>query len=159
MPVPCCPGEFGNLIIDFDVEKIYSSWLRDPQIRKRIREALPRIEDQGRKSTYTGVQSKTAITSALKHKICRIYVKIFNLISAGPEIKEEMMLEDYCEDRHTSRKRRRDESSEQPGLSNEQCRTQWSCFQFKTILQRSNTVLLFQELLRTSVNNFPVYLE
>jgi len=90
MPIPCCPGEFGNLIIDFDVEKVYSSWLRDPQIRKRIREALPRIEDQ-----------------------------------AGPEIKQEMMLEDYCEDRHTSRKRRRDDSSEQHhGLTNEQCRTQ-----------------------------------
>lgn len=90
MPVPGCPGEFGNLIIDFEVEKIYSSWLRDPQIRKRIREALPRIEDQ-----------------------------------AGPEITDELVLEDYCEDRHTSRKRRRDDSSEQhPGLSNEQCRTQ-----------------------------------
>lgn len=90
MPVACCPGEFGNLIIDFDVEKVYSSWLRDPQIRKRIREALPRIEDQ-----------------------------------AGPEITDEMMLEDYCEDRHTSRKRRRDDSPDQHhGLSNEQCRTQ-----------------------------------
>ena len=47
MPIPSCPGEFGNLIIDIDVEKVYSSWLRDPQIRKRIREALPPIEDQG----------------------------------------------------------------------------------------------------------------
>lgn len=52
MPVPCCPGQFGNLIIDFDVEKVYSSWLRDPQIRKRIREALPRIEDQGKKFVH-----------------------------------------------------------------------------------------------------------
>lgn len=47
MPIPSCPGEFGNLIIDIDVEKVYSSWLRDPQIRKRIRDALPPIEDQG----------------------------------------------------------------------------------------------------------------
>ncbi|CAG5105767.1 Oidioi.mRNA.OKI2018_I69.chr1.g2434.t1.cds [Oikopleura dioica] len=92
MPIPSCPGEFGNLIIDIDVEKVYSSWLRDPQIRKRIRDALPPIEDQ-----------------------------------AGPEVTHEMVLEDYCEDRHSSRKRRRDDSdhsSGHPNLSNDQCRTQ-----------------------------------
>jgi len=130
MPVACCPGEFGNLIIDFDVEKVYSSWLRDPQIRKRIREALPRIEDQGKKFVHILYIQALLYKEIIRIKraqalILRKNVPFLIFVSAGPEITDEMMLEDYCEDRHTSRKRRRDDSPDQHhGLSNEQCRTQ-----------------------------------
>ena len=134
MPIPSCPGEFGNLIIDIDVEKVYSSWLRDPQIRKRIRDALPPIEDQGeqiRAYHFIWAHFHINLTQQYECLILRRSIRVrawlILYFVAGPEVTHEMVLEDYCEDRHSSRKRRRDDSdhsSGHPNLSNDQCRTQ-----------------------------------